>query len=124
MRANAEEAANILSPHIGKIAAIAVATSSARTDLAAAAQLGAEHGNGYLTFVADGGKVWFFLNNADAGTADEAAVTGNDRTFVIPDGGRMDFKLRNGYTWLVHKGSAACVLRVYRSSSLGPGTAG
>jgi len=109
------EAANVAAPHIGQIAVIAVTTSSGRTNLAASGQLNGEESKSFITLVADGGKVWFFMNNADAGTADETAVSGNDRVMMIPDGGRMDFRLRDGFTWIVHKGSATCKLRVYRS---------
>jgi hypothetical protein len=61
------------------------------------------------------------MNNADAGTADETATSGNNRCYSLDDGERMDLRLRNGYTWLVAKGSAACTLRVYRSSRQSPG---
>lgn len=120
-----EEGANVLSPNINKIAVLSVTTGSTRADLAAAGQLNGEESKGFITLKADGGKVWFFFNNADAGTADEAetgAGTPANRTFMIADGESFRCRLRDGATWIVMKGSVACKLRVYRSGSLGPGT--
>ena len=110
-------AANILAPHMGKVAVISIAASSARTNLAAAAQLdtAAEKGR-FVTLQADGADVYCFFNNADSGTADETATSGNNRTFCLKAGVAYHFILRESYTWLVHKGAAVTTLRAYISS--------
>ncbi len=100
---------------------VAITTSSARTNLAALmtglAGDGALDGQ-YLDFTADGGNVYLFFNNADAGTIDETA-TGAGVTVaggVIFNGQTKPYIVPNGYTWIVAKGSAACNLRIAVSS--------
>lgn len=120
---NQEHAASICEPRIGKIAVISVTGTSGRTNLAAAAQLGVNADQSdpiqrgrFITLQADGADVYFFFNNSDAGTADETATTGNDRTWTLKAGIPQDFILRDGYTWLVHKGASNTKLRAYVSS--------
>lgn len=70
-------------------------------------------------FTADGGNVYFFFNNSDAGTADPAATT-NGATVcggVLFDGTTKAYVIPNSYTWLVVIGSGACKLRIALSSS-------
>ena len=111
-----QQAAIITAPHQDEIAVISVGTSSARTDLAAAAQLGpaAEYGR-YITLVADA-LIYYRVNNADSGTADETATSGSDRVFSAPAGIPVSFILRKGFTWLVHKAPSATRVRLYISS--------
>lgn len=128
------EANNIIAPHFNKICVINVTTSSVRFDLSTLMNstnlpnfVGPQCDElaGILTLVAEGGIVYFFLNNADSGTVDEAAHSGSspdNSAMMIPDGGRMDFRLSSGFFWLVVKGSAPAKLRIYRSSASGAGT--
>jgi len=110
------QAAFVTAPHMDAIAAFTIATSSARTNLAAAAQLGPEAESGkFVTIIAVAG-FYFFLNNADAGTVDETATSGSNRAFFAPAGLPVTFILRKGYTWLVHKAPVATVGRAYVSS--------
>lgn len=123
-----EESANELAPIMGQIAVVALDGTSSRTNLAAAAQLGTEATKGLITMVPDGGNVYFFFNNSNAGTAsstEDGSGTPNNRTAFCPNGGRMDFALRQDpagagadYTWFVAKASAATLVRFYRSSGL------
>ena len=95
---------------------VAITTSSARTNLAAL--LNGTRSGHVFDFTADGGNVYLFFNNADAGTIDETA-TGAGVTVagrVIFNGQTVPLKFVNNYTWLVAKGSAACNLRVQLSS--------
>lgn len=127
------EAANLIAPNMNKIAVINVTTSSVAHDLSsimgamtgASGPATAEYQRGLLTLVADGGKVWFFFNVDGTGTVDEtadtAAGTAANRCMMIPDGGRMDFRLNAKFHFIEVKGSAACRLRIYRSSAGGPG---
>jgi hypothetical protein len=104
---------------------VAVTGSSARTNLASASYFStglAADGplDGQIfDFTADGGNVYFFLNNEDAGTADNTA-TGNGVTVcggVLFDGVTRPFIIPNGYTWLVAIASASCNLRIALSST-------
>lgn len=113
----AEQAAHIISPHMGKIAAITVAVTSGRTNLADSAQLGTDCENGRFVTLIAAADLYFFFSSSDAGTVDETAVTGDNRAFYLPAGQRQDFILRNGYTWIVHKAPVATVLRAYVSSA-------
>lgn len=111
-----QEAALFTAPHTDKVAVISVGTSSARTDLAAVAQLGPEVEYGrFVTLIADA-LIYYRLNNLDAGTADETATSGSDRVFALPAGVPMSFVLRKGFTWLVHKAPVATRVRAYVSS--------
>ncbi len=111
------QAAHIIGPHIGKVSVVASTTSSARVNLAATTELGSDCEAGkFTTICATGGDVYFFMNNADTGTADGGATSGNNRCFVLKDGVPMTFALRSGYTWLVHIATASCVIRSYVSS--------
>lgn len=97
---------------------VAITTSSARTNLAPLLTALNQGDANYFDFTADGGNVYFFLNNSDAGTIDEAA-TGAGVTVaggVLFNGVTRSFKIPNGYTWIVAKGSAACNLRIAVSS--------
>jgi len=124
------EAVNPIAPLMGKIRAIAVTTSSARHNLAALAEFGTGGDDMARVFRlrANGADVYYFFNNADAGTVDEANTTaGNaNQCDVIPNGTFIDVRLpwvkigggatAGLATWLLVKGSAACVLRVTLSS--------
>lgn len=111
------QAAHIIAPHISRTSVVASTTSSARVNLAAAAELGPDCESGkFVTMCADGADVYFFFNNNDAGTADGAQTSGTNRCFVLKDGLPQMFVLRSGYTWLVHIASGACVIRSYISS--------
>lgn len=104
---------------------IAVTGTSARVNLAGSSYFStALAADGPLDgqvfdFTADGGNVYFFFNNSDAGTADNNA-TGNGVTVcggVLFDGVTKPFIIPNGYTWLVVIGSGACNLRIALSST-------
>ena len=124
------EAVNPIAPLMGKIRAIAVTTSSARHNLAALAEFGTGGDDMARVFrlEADGADVYFFFNNADAGTVDQTNTTaGNaNQCAVIPMGQFRDVRMpwvkagagaTTGIaTWLVVKGSAACTLRITLSS--------
>lgn len=111
-----DEAFAVKTPRLGAVAVISVGTSSARTNLAAAAQLDAISNRHFVTLQADDQIVYCAFNNADAGTADETATSGATRVFALMPGQRYDFWLTDNYTWLVHKGAAATKLRAYVSS--------
>ena len=69
-------------------------------------------------FTADGGSVYFFLNNASAGTIDETA-TGSEATVageVLFNGVTKPMKIPSGYKYLVAKASVGCNLRIRVSS--------
>lgn len=111
-----QQAALFTAPHTDKVAVVSVATSSARTNLAAAAQLGEECEQGkFVTLIADA-LIYYRMANSDVGTADETATSGSDRVFALPAGVPMSFVLRKGYTWLVHKAPVATRVRAYVSS--------
>ena len=117
----AEEDLEVITPVINTASrlrgcVVAITTSSARTNLATL--LTNEDGGHIYDFTADGGNVYLFMNNADAGTIDETA-TGAGVTVagrVIFNGQTLPLKFVNDYTWLVAKGSAACNLRIQLSS--------
>jgi hypothetical protein len=100
---------------------IAVTTASARTDVAALIPEIAAGGNldgQYFDVTADGANVYLAQTNADAGAIDEA-VTGAGATVaagVVFNGTKVPYKFTSGYTWLIHKGSAAGFLRIALSS--------
>ena len=112
---------------IACIAAITVGTGSTTTDLATLFD-GLEKGH-FLTFQADGSKVYIALDAA-AGTIDKDA-TGSGATvcWPIPDGTSLSGRLLGGrrvptgrvatmtlQTILHHQAVATCTLRIYRSS--------
>lgn len=101
---------------------VAITTSSARTNLSPLLTALSQGDANYFDFTADGGNVYFFMNNADDGTIDDTA-TGSGVTVagsVLFNGVTRGYKIPNGYTWLIAKGSAACNLRI-QVSSRGPG---
>jgi hypothetical protein len=117
------EAANIIAPVLNgsgakartRILAIEVTDTSARVDLST---LIAEIGNGhYLTAIADGGDVYFALNNADAGAVDETAV--DDAVTVawkLPADQPQHFRLVQNFHWLIAKtATGTAQLRLYVS---------
>lgn len=118
------EAVNPIGPMLGKIRAVAVTTSSARHDLAALAEFGTGNElSRVLRLEANGGDVYYAFNTSDAGTVDEANTTAGNATqcAVIPDGQFRDIRVpyvrgTGLASWLLVKGSAACVLRVSLSS--------
>ncbi len=124
------EAVNPIAARMGKIRAIAVTTTSARHNLAALAEFGTGGDDMARVFRlrADGGDVYYFFNNADAGTVDQEEVAAGDadQCDVIPSGTFIDVrmpwvKIGGGATaglatWLVVKGSVVCTLRISISS--------
>lgn len=122
------QAANIIAPLINvaaagavtarnRCAAIAIAGASGTFDLTTYLQPGVLNGH-YLTAQADGGDVFLFFNNVNAGTVDETVTTAGGVTacWKIPNGTVQHFCIPQDYTWLVAKGSVACKLRIYVSS--------
>lgn len=98
MSDHVEQAAYIIGPHIGKISVMALTTTTAGLDLSATTELGPDVDKGKMvTFRADGGDVHFFLNDSNAGTADPSATSGNNRTYLLPNGQEMAFFPRAGY---------------------------
>lgn len=103
-------------------AVIAVTTSSARTNLAASFPglvAGGPLDGQYFDFTADGGNVYLFFNNSDAGTIDDTA-TGTGVTVaggVVFNGQTKPFIVPSGFTWMVAKASANCNLRIALSSN-------
>lgn len=115
-----EEAFNRIAPLVNtntvkRIAVISVTTSSQESDLTALIpNINSGH---YYSFRAVGGTVYLFFNNQSGGTVNEATTgSGVTAAYAIPDGGEEDWEIPDGYTWLVYKGSAACTLRIARSS--------
>lgn len=115
-----QQAAYITAPHMGSVSVTAISAVSARVNLAAAAELGTKVEAGrYICIVSDGADIYYFFNNADAGTADRTATgagTVANRTFYAPAGVEKSHVLRAGYTWLVVQGSGAGYVRAYISS--------
>lgn len=119
------EFVNPIAPRMNKIRAIAVTATSARHDMAVSTEVWTDVIAGRsLIMTADGGDVYFFFHNADAGTVDEANTTqGNAnqcevihasmsrkvRPPFVPDGAGATVGLCQ---WLVVKGSVACTLRI------------
>lgn len=100
---------------IKRLAAISVTTSSVRHDLT----LRLTHVNDghYYTFKAIGGTVYIAFNDSDNGAVDETAVvSGVTECFAIPDGAEEDWQVPSGKTWMIVKGSGACILRIALSS--------
>lgn len=119
------EAANGLPPLLNssttnRTRAIATSTSSTRVDLTTL--LTAADKGHFVSFQADGGKIYFALNNANAGTIDQAAVDGTNPTQqcgMLADGEVKSFRIVKGFTWLLHKASTGTpTLRVWVSSFL------
>lgn len=111
-----QQAAFITAPHTGKIAVFSVGTTSARTNLADTLQLGPECEEGKFLTMISSLEFYYRMNNADAGTADETATSGDNRVFYAPAGVPIHFVLRRGYTWVVHKAPATALVRAYVSS--------
>lgn len=108
-------------PRMGAIAVISVGVTSARDNLADAAELGDLCKRGkFVTLKADA-LCYVFLNNADSGTADGAATSGANRTYALHPGVAERFLLTNDYTWLVHIAPVATVIRAFVSSLDGEG---
>jgi hypothetical protein len=120
MSALEEEAAIITTPKMGQVAAFAVGTSTGRTDLSAidalsvAGKPGVQQGH-YITLIADA-AMYFNFNNAASGNASAAAVTGNDRSWLLPGGVPMHVILDEGFTFMNHIAAVATICRVYVSS--------
>lgn len=117
------EAANGLPPLLNTATrlntrALATSTTSARANLGTLLSA-AEKGH-FISVQADGGKIYFALNNADAGTIDQAAVDATNPTQqcgFVADGEVKSFRIVKGYTWLIHKASTGTpTLRVWLSS--------
>lgn len=117
-----EQAAHILAPQATKIAAIAVTSTSAGTDLSATNQLGTAINKGrYVTFMADGADIYVAFGATDPAAIDQANTTAGNaaRCWLLKDGQPQDFCL-NGLTFVEAKtvsGSTA-TLRAYVSSRL------
>ena len=97
---------------------IGITTSSAITDLSTHLTALANNQAVIYDFTADGGTVYFFLNNASAGTIDETA-TGSGATVageVLFNGVTKPMKIPSGYKYLVAKASVGCNLRIRVSS--------
>jgi hypothetical protein len=122
------EAVNPIAPLLGKIRAFAVTTSSARFDISACTEFSSDDLARVFRFEANGGDVYWAINNSNAGTVDETNTTASNATqcAVIPNGTFKDVRLpwvkiggsatAGLATWLIIKGSAACTLRVSLSS--------
>lgn len=102
-------------------AVVAITGTSARTNVAALIPgllPGGVHDGQYFDLTADGCNVYFFCNNADAGTADNTA-TGAGVTVCggcLFNGQSRPFRFPSGYTWLVAIGSTTGNLRIALSS--------
>lgn len=119
------EASNPIVAQMSKIRAVAVTAASARHNMALSTEVWTDVIAGRrLRLTADGGDVYFFFNNADAGTVDEAMTTqgnANQADVIFASSSvivRPHFvKIGAGATaglaaWLVVKGSVPCTLRI------------
>lgn len=108
----------IIGPCINKIAVMPLTTTTSGLDLSLAAQLGPDvDGGRFLTLVADGDAVYFFMNNADSGTADPAATSGANRCFLLPNGGSLTFVPHALFHFVrARTASTTANLRMYISS--------
>jgi hypothetical protein len=117
------ESANALPPLLNtatrlRTRALATSTASARANLGSLLT-DAEKGH-FVSIQADGGKIYFALNNADAGSIDQAAVDATNPTQqcgFVADGEVKSFRIVKGYVWLIHKAATGTpTLRVWVSS--------
>lgn len=115
------EAAHCIAPLINsaghnRIGVVAIGTGSAVFDLST--YLTAISRGHYLTLQADGGDVYFAMNNVNGGTVDESNTTAGNATvcWKIPNGTVQHYQLVEDFTFLVAKGSVACKLRLHVSS--------
>ena len=107
-------------PAINGIAAMAVTTTTAGTDLSLATQLGAGIKKGkFITLVADA-AVFFFFNTSDAGTVDETNTTAGNATrcFLLPANTPLRVLVPSGgYHFIRYKtATGTATLRAYISS--------
>jgi len=119
------EASNPIAAQMSKVRAVAVTAASARHNMALSTEVWTDVIAGRrLRLTADGGDVYFFFNNADAGTVDEAMTTqgnANQCDVIFASSSivvRPPFVKIGGANvagvcaWLVVKGSVACTLRI------------
>jgi alkylation response protein AidB-like acyl-CoA dehydrogenase len=115
-----EQAAHLLAPQATKIAAIAVTSTSAGTDLSAANQLGSDINKGrFVTFMADGGDIYVAFGSSDPAAIVAATTTAGsaERCWLLKDGVPQDFVL-NGLTYVEAITATTATLRCYVSSRL------
>lgn len=116
-----EESYSPTGPVLGRVAVIAVTTSSASVDLSADTAVGRDVVNGrYIRLIADGCNVYYAWGPDGTGSIDETATSGATRCGVIPDGQYRDevipFVAGKQQTFLYVKGSGTGKLRVHASS--------
>ena len=113
-----EQAASIIAPHTGLISVMPLTTTTSGLDLSLTTELGSGVDAGkFVTLIADGDAVYFFLNNADSGTVDPTATSGATRAWPLPNGSSISFVLRAGYHFVrARTSSTTGYLRMYLSS--------
>jgi len=121
MRIN-EMADYVTPPKISEIRCVAVTATSAATRLDNDAILQGK-GRCYVSFTADGADVYLQFGPNSSITANSAATTGNNRTYVIYNGTEKHFVLNSADAQQAYVaaatangGSQTATLRFYRSS--------
>jgi hypothetical protein len=115
-----QQEAHITAPPATNIAAIAVTSTSAGTDLSAANQLGPEVNLGrFVTFQADGGDIYVAFGATDPAAIVAATTTAGsaERCWLLKDGQPQSFVL-NGLTYVEAITATTATLRCYVSSRL------